>query len=231
MKLTGVTPRCTRLWKEGATALIGISPFNSYFSTERIKAIIEFCERDARPIALFIPDEVTRYTLQARGYAQDQAIRKTRRQVQYLRNKIARAAGDRCLRVLGCEELGANPSYMQYHATLRNMFENDPDFRQGCLDTTRWVLAASENEVVSEQAELRGVRYLLAELPLFFHAPDILGDEHVVFIYHQCPTFIASMYQEPGSGFVASGQGFGMLQISEGCSTGRVGRLVNSSTE
>ncbi|HET9679653.1 MAG TPA: tRNA-dependent cyclodipeptide synthase, partial [Gammaproteobacteria bacterium] len=111
MKLTGVTSRCTQLWNKGATALIGISPFNSYFSTERIKTIIKFCERDARPIVLFIPDDVTRYTLQARGYSPDQSIRKTRRQVQYLRNKISRASGNRELRILGCGALGYNPSY------------------------------------------------------------------------------------------------------------------------
>lgn len=214
MKLTGVTPRCTRLWNEGATALIGISPFNSYFCMERIQAIIEFCERDARPVALFIPNDVTRYTLQARGYTPNRAIRKTRRQVQYLRNKIARAAGDRDLRILGCEELAASPSYTKYHAMLCTRFETDADFRQGCLDTTRWVLAAGENELVNEQAALLGVRYLLAELPLFFHAPDILGDENVVFIYHQCPAFIASMYQGPGRDVVSPGQGFGVLQVT-----------------
>lgn len=214
MKLTGVTPMCTHLWKEGATALIGISPFNSYFSAERIQAIIEFCERDGRPVALFIPDDVTRFTLQARGYTPEQATRKTRRQVQYLRNKIARAADTRDLRILGCEALDANAAYAKHHARLSEMFETDAHFRQGCLDTTRWVLAVSENEVVSESAALLGVRYLLAELPLFFHAPEILGTEKVVFVYHQCPAFIASKYRVRD--LVSLGQGFGMLKILHG---------------
>ena len=213
MKLTGVTPMCIHLWKEGATALIGISPFNSYFSADRIQAILEFCERDERQVALFIPDDVTRYTLQARGYTSDQAIRKTRRQVQYLRNKIMRAAGTRDLKILGCEALGANAAYVKHHAGLSEMFETDAHFRQGCLDTTRWVLAAAENEVVSQSAALLGVRYLLAELPLFFHAPQILGDQAVVFVYHQCPAFIAAMYQDRA--LVSPEQGFGVLKMTD----------------
>lgn len=214
MKLEGVTGTCTRHWERGAAALIGISPFNSYFSAERISAILEFCERGERRIALFIPDDVTRFTLQARGYTPAQAIKKTRRQIQYLRNRITRAAGDRDLRIFGCAALEANPAYVRHHAALCQAFETDQDFRQGCLDTTRWVLAASENEQVSAQAALLGVRYLLAELPLFLHAPEILGEEAVVFIYHQCPDFIATMYRNPERARASPGQGFGVLQFS-----------------
>ena len=105
MKLEGVTGTCTRHWERGAAALIGISPFNSYFSAERIRSILEFCERDERPVALFIPDDVTRFTLQARGYTPAQAIRKTQRQTRYLYNKIERAAGDRDLKIFGCQSL------------------------------------------------------------------------------------------------------------------------------
>lgn len=212
MRFTGVTERCTRLYDEGATALIGISPFNSYFSEERISRIVQFCERDDRKIAIFIPDDVTRYTLQARGYSPGQATRKTRRQIQYLLNKIARAVGDRDLRVVGCEALESNPVYVKHHDALRQAFETDEDFRTGCLDTTRWVLAAAEGEVVTEQSALLGVRYLLAELPLFFHAPAILGDEAVVFIYHQCPAFIAARYQDSERMHKSQGQGFGVLR-------------------
>lgn len=215
MKLEGVTERCSRLWEQGAVALIGISPFNSYFSSERISEILRFCERNERSIALFIPDGVTRYTLQARGYSPKRAARKTRRQVQYLRNKIARAAGSRKLRIWGCEELRANTAYAKHHAALCRAFETDRDFRQGSLDTTRWVLAASEQENIGEPAALLGVRYLLAELPLFLHAPEILGEEAVVFVYHQCPIFITAMYRDPDQTYVSPGQGFGVLRLGD----------------
>lgn len=71
---------------------------------------------------------------------------------------------------------------------------------------------AAERDAVSEQAALLGVRYLLAELPLFFCAPKILGTEKAVFVYHQCPTFITLIYQDPERSFVSPGQGFGILQ-------------------
>jgi cyclo(L-tyrosyl-L-tyrosyl) synthase len=211
MNLLGVTGECDRLWSHGAMALIGISPFNSYFSLERIQAIVEFCARDERPVALFIPDDVTRFTLQARGYTAGDALRKTRRQIQYLRNKIDRAVDGRRVPVIGCAELESNSAYAQHHALFLQAFENDLPFREKCLDTTRWVLSAKEDEEVGMEAALLGVRYLLAELPLFFNAPVILGAREVVFVYHQCPDLIAGMYRQPTRPFVSPGQGFGVL--------------------
>jgi cyclo(L-tyrosyl-L-tyrosyl) synthase len=212
MQLHGVTDRCARLWAHGATALIGISPFNSYFSEDRIRDLIDFCAQGGRPVALFIPDDVTRFTLQARGYPPDEAVRKTRRQIQYLRNKIQRALGERAVPLMGCAELAANPQYTRRHEALIARFEADEAFRRSCLDTTRWVLSAREDEVVSPEAALLGVRYLLAELPLFFHAPEILQRPEVVFVYHQCPQLIARIYQAPEPGQVSPGQGFAVVR-------------------
>jgi cyclo(L-tyrosyl-L-tyrosyl) synthase len=215
MNLLGITGECDRLWSRGAMALIGISPFNSYFSEERIGAIVDFCARDGRPVALFIPDDVTRFTLQARGYTAGEAVRKTRRQIQYLRNKIGRAVGDPSVPVIGCAELETNVAYARHHAAFLDAFEADPVFRQSCLETTRWVLSAKEDEEVGMEAALLGVRYLLAELPLFFNAPAILGVPEVVFVYHQCPELIAGLYRQPTRPFVTPGQGFGVLRSGQ----------------
>lgn len=214
MQFTGVTHQCARLWARGATALVGISPFNSYFSTARIAAIVDFCARDGRAVAVFVPDDVTRFTLQARGYPAREAERKTRRQVQYLRNKIASAVGTRDVPIIGCAELVANPAYVTQHASIRHAFETDAAFRRKCLDTTRWVLSAGEDEPVTAEAALLGVQYLLAELPLFFHAPAVLGASHAVFVYHQCPDLVADVYRETTPLRITPGQGFGVLRFA-----------------
>jgi cyclo(L-tyrosyl-L-tyrosyl) synthase len=212
MELRGVTRECDRLWANGATALIGISPFNSYFSAERIRAIIEFCERGGRPVALFVPDDVTRYTLQARGYSEEEAVRKTRRQIRYLRNKIDQAIQTRGLPVFDCRTLESNSAYRERLAATLGRFKDDDPFRRACLETTRWVLSAKEDEPVAPEAAMLGVNYLLAELPLFFNSPDILGESQVVFIYHQCPSMVVGAYEDRARSRISPGQGFGVLR-------------------
>lgn len=208
MQAQGITASCSSLWERGATALIGISPFNSYFDEDRIKRLLEFCGRGGRDTVLFIPDEVTRHTLEARGYPPERAAKKMRRQVQYLRNKIIKAANGSPPPILGCAELSAVPEYVRNHAQLERRFETDASFRHGCLSTTRWVLAASPGEEVCERAALLGVRYLLAELPMFLHAPEILGRREVAFVYHQCPEFIRDLFDGRYAESVSAGQGF-----------------------
>lgn len=215
MEFEGVTPACGECWERGATALVGISPFNSYFSVERIRAILEFCALGGREVVLFVPDDVTRFTLQAKGYSPERAIHKTRRQVQYLHNKIRRASQGREVEVIGCEALASNPVYMKHRALLNEAFRTEAGFRCGCLETTRWVLGAREQEIVTEEASALGVRYLLEELPLFMHAPEILGRPSVVFVYHQCPDFIASLYRDESPMKVSEGQGFGIVRDSD----------------
>lgn len=213
MEFRGVTGRCSRLWREGATALIGISPFNSYFSEKRIVELVRHCGKAGRPVVIFVPDDVTRYTLQARGYSKSQAARKTRRQVNYLRNKIRRATAGTDVTVYGCAELDELPAYRRIHDEFCELFGVNSTFRRGCLQTTRWVLQAAADDPVSDIAALLGARYFLAELPLFVRATDILGIDKVVFIYHQCPDFVASLYQDPERRGLSAGQGFGILSF------------------
>jgi cyclo(L-tyrosyl-L-tyrosyl) synthase len=214
MQVQGVTASCSRLWERGATALIGISPFNSYFDEERLRRLMAFCRDGGREILLFVPDEVTRYTLEAQGYPPERATKKMRRQVQYLRNKITRAANGEPPPVLGCAELARRPAYLRRHGELLQRFESDAAFRRGCLDTTRWVLASSPEDDVDERAMHLGVRYLLAELPMFLHAPEIVGHDAVAFVYRQCPAFVRSLYRGEHGGLRAAGQGF--VEIADG---------------
>lgn len=213
MRAQGITAACSSLWDGGATALIGISPFNSYFDEDRIRRLIGFCREGGREVHLFVPDEVTRYTLEAKGYTVARAAQKTRRQVSYLRNKIARATDGAPASLWGCAELARIPNYRRHHARLEQRFEIDADFRRGCLDTTRWVLAAAPGATVEERAALLGVRYLLAELPLFLNACEVLDRPSVAFVYPQCPEFVADLYRARRGDDVAAGQAF--VEIAE----------------
>src|ERR1700688_333964 len=79
------------IYKQRSHVLIGVSPFNSYFSEKNITTIIQWAKRNFKLVNIFIPDDMSIYTLKAIGYSQEKAEFKTRRQDIYLKNKVFRA--------------------------------------------------------------------------------------------------------------------------------------------
>lgn len=210
--------RCRAPLASRANACFGISPFNSYFTTERLTDLARWGLREFAGVHFFVPDAPAAYTLEALGYSPDRAVHKARRQGQYLRNKIRRALIDLGLRdpdrlVLGWSELEGNWRYLRLHAQAQRLFERDPGFRAACLDASRWVLDKRLPPGSSPTPEqLHGAaRYFLAELPLFADTADIVGTASSVFCYHQCIPFLHRFYRGELAWKPAVGQGFAVL--------------------
>lgn len=199
-------------------ACFGISPFNSYFTTQRIIDLARWGFDEFDAAHFFVPDLPAAYTLEALGYPPQRAAHKARRQGQYVRNKIARALTEVGVHepqrlILGSSELDSNPRYRQLLDEAQRLFDLDPDFRAECLEASRWVL---ENRLPAGSSatddQLRSaVRYLLAELPLFTDTGAIVGAESLVFCYHQGIGFLQRLYRGELTWKPAEGQGFGVL--------------------
>lgn len=86
-----VSRTCASIYEAKDHAVIGVSPFNSYFSEERLTKLFTWAHRTFRAFHIFVPDEATRYTLEAVGYSEGRARRKARRQTSCLLNKVDRA--------------------------------------------------------------------------------------------------------------------------------------------
>lgn len=212
-----LTERCARVLERRAHAVLGISPFNSYFSEVRIRTLCAWALSNFEAVHLFVPDIPSAWTLEALGYKPDKARRKARRQASWLRNKILRAlaaAGvpeERGARmILDWAALDGYPRYRQSLRRCERLFHDQPSFRRACLDTARWVL---EGRIAAAQlpdsAVEHAARYFLAELPLFIESTVILGQPASVFCYHQVPTFLRRLYSgeqvisvQPNQGFV-----------------------------
>ena len=221
-----LTDSCARLWSARAHACLGISPFNGHFTAERIHALARWALAAFEEVHFFVPDVPAAYTLEALGYPPERAAWKARRQGQYLRNKITRAlanldVADPGSRILGWQELCANPAYAELHAQVQHRFATDPSFAVACLDASNWVL---ERHLPAGQApspdQLRcAVRYFLAELPLFLDTPRIAAVDSSLFCYHQAPDVLLALYQQRLALHPAPTQGF--LRLSPERMTGR----------
>lgn len=86
--------RCKQILTRRAHACFGVSPFNSYFTTERVTELAKWGLSEFDAVHFFVPDAPAAYTLEALGYPPERAAHKARRQGQYVRNKIRRALAD-----------------------------------------------------------------------------------------------------------------------------------------
>lgn len=210
--------RCRAPLARRTHACFGISPFSSYFTTERITDLARWGFAEFDGAHFFVPDLPAAYTLEALGYPQARAAHKARRQGQYVRNKIIRAltevgVGEPEGLVLGWSELDSNSRYRHLLEQAQCQFDSDPEFRAECLDASRWVLENRLPAGISATTDqLRSaVRYLLAELPLFTDTGGIVGVASSAFCYHQDVAFLRRLYGGELTWRPVEGQGFGVV--------------------
>ncbi|MER5918498.1 tRNA-dependent cyclodipeptide synthase, partial [Streptomyces sp. NPDC001982] len=101
MTATPLSGRCADAVARAEHACFGISPFNSYFSTARVRELAAWGLARFERVDFFVPDAPSAFTLEALGYTPEKAAWKARRQGQYIRNKIVTA-----LKSLGVSDAG-----------------------------------------------------------------------------------------------------------------------------
>lgn len=218
MAVTPLSSRCAEAVERAEHACFGISPFNSYFSTARIRELAAWGLERFERMDFFVPDTPSAFTFEALGYAPEKAAWKARRQGQYTRNKIVTALGSLGVagaekRVLGWAELESNAAFNELHASGLQRYDEEPDFREACREATGWVLAGKlpAGQTPDEEQVERAVRYFLAELPLFIDTPSIVAAGASVFCYHQPPDVLRRLYGGELSWRPATGQGFAVV--------------------
>lgn len=218
MAVTPLSGRCAEVVARAEHACFGISPFNSYFSTARIRELAAWGLERFDRVDFFVPDAPSAYTFEALGYAPEKAAWKARRQGQYTRNKIATALGslgvaDAGARVLGWAELEGNQAFGRLHEQGLERYAEDAGFRDACREATSWVLDGKlpAGQAPDDTQVERAVRYFLAELPLFVDTPAIVGAEASVFCYHQPPDVLRRLYAGELAWRPAPGQGFAVV--------------------
>jgi len=67
MDINALTENCAKNFKRREHGCFGISPFNSYFSEDRIRELARWGTREFKSIHFFVPDVPSVYTLEAQG--------------------------------------------------------------------------------------------------------------------------------------------------------------------
>ncbi|MFF3290117.1 tRNA-dependent cyclodipeptide synthase [Streptomyces sp. NPDC003023] len=226
-KIEPLTENCRAVMTGAPHVCIGVSPFNSYFSTHRLTALAQWALSEFVDCHFFIPDSAAAYTMEALGYPPERARHKARRQGAYVHNKVRTAlqglgVEDPDSRILGMDRLQRTPRYTELLSKAQALYVRDEDFRIACLGASHWVLDRKlppGAEPTPEQLEL-AVRYFLAELPLFTDTAGIVGSSTPgsLFVYHHRVAFLERFYRRELGWTPAPGQGF--LVVSDEPGTG-----------
>lgn len=201
--------------------LLGISPFNSYFSEDMITIWIRWAQRNFASFTIFIPDTLPIFTFLSLDYDEPRAKTKARRQAAYLKNKIFRALAklgftDKEAQnlIVDMAKLEGNEVYMALKAQGLEVYHRDGLFQSECDKCTNWVLSGHDARSWSLKNTSIAVQYVLAELPLFMNTPAILNKPSSLFAYHQTPDFIRYLYTKHSKNkLVADNQGFVALSV------------------
>lgn len=215
LNIDPLTGECATVWQDAQDVCIGVSPFNSYFSAERLLSLASWGLNNFRSCHFFIPDETAAYTLEAMGYAPNRARQKAWRQGRYVVNKVHHALAtleveDPQSLILDMGRLHANAHYHELLNQVQTLFDNDRDFQEACVEASNWVLdrRLPDGAQATDEQLRSAVRYLLAELPLFAGSAQIVGQPSSMFVYHQRVTFLESFFKRELSWEPNPGQGF-----------------------
>ncbi len=217
MRVNPITESCWKNFEQRTHVCFGISPFNSYFTEQRIQELAQWGREEFSSMHFFVPDVPSAYTLEALGYDTEKAAWKARRQCQYLHNKIQRALGnlgyslrDASGMVLNWANLSANPRFNALYEEVKALFETDQKFQGACIEASRWILEkrVPDEDALTPEALRSAARYLLAEIPLFLDSAGIVGQSASVFCYHQTVSFIENLFHGSLAIRVNEKQGF-----------------------
>ncbi|MGI5200489.1 tRNA-dependent cyclodipeptide synthase [Spirillospora sp. CA-108201] len=195
-------PACRRLLDQGEHILIGVSPENSYFSRERIIALVKWAQRHFDEIDIVYVDQHIDTMYVASGYTPQKAsaratrtIRDTRRRV---RQAVEKSGGpDPRVRVRALSECVDLPGYQDTRMRIEERLGSDGGLQKACEEHVRYILRSRCDGASPEAEEAKlqaGLAYLYAEMPVLFNSPEILGVSSSVFCYHSIMPVLRHLY-------------------------------------
>jgi cyclo(L-tyrosyl-L-tyrosyl) synthase len=200
-------------------AVFGISPFNSYFSEKVITDLLYWGLGYFKSINIFLPDTLPIYNFLQLGYSYEKAVYKSKRQANYLKNKINKILSKLNYTKVDMEILLIDMKYLEnnnHYNKLKNhcydVYQNNLYFQDKCLMYINWVFESYKLSNDNKNYQI-AVNYFLKELPIFLDTSSILNVSSSTFIYHQTPEIISELFNNKLILSPNQNQGFVQLEF------------------
>ncbi|MEU7278831.1 tRNA-dependent cyclodipeptide synthase [Streptomyces sp. NPDC045431] len=216
------TAHCQVICAEGAHAVIGVSPGNSYFSAQRVIDLARWGMAHFEQVDFVYTDMHVAEMYEASGYTAEDARRKAVKNLRGVRAKVTNAVATVDpdgiqLRAHPMSAFLDNPAYREIRDHLQDRLDTDPDFRKTCDALVDTFLSSKvlDGKAPTERQREVCVEYVCAEAPLFLDTPAILGVPSSLNCYHQLLPMAELLYSR-GSGLRASrNQGHAIVTPAE----------------
>ncbi|MGC0371505.1 MAG: hypothetical protein DGJ47_000194 [Rickettsiaceae bacterium] len=190
-------------------ALVAISPFNSYFSAEKILEIYKWVSRHYKDFAVFLPDKISKYNLEAIGYDDSKINQKVRKHDNHLLNRVndclkqfyQQSPDQKEIAIYSLSLLNQNNNYKALLARYLDLFHSNRNFQKKCLSITEWIISRNNGKSGIEMDEFQqsiakytAVQYLLHELPAMINSASVLAKPSCDFIYHSVSDPLKDLY-------------------------------------
>jgi cyclo(L-tyrosyl-L-tyrosyl) synthase len=214
-----ISPMCEKILKEREHVLIGISPFNSYYSEENIEKLVIWGHTRFKNFHVFVPDTLPYSNFLAIGYPHNKALTKTKRQARYLLNKVNRVllkltsstiTDDKIITI---SKVSQNMAYCGLYNACLEKYTHDMDFKKTCQAASSMLLKSYTSNVTEQMLDVAS-KYLLGELPFYIDTPGILGVKTSLFVYHESIDFFVNLYANRRQYFVVDIQGHLVLKMN-----------------
>jgi len=226
--IKGHSQACNNLIMRKEHVLVGISPFNSRFSTHYVSRLLVWAHAYFSDVDVLIPDEkYTALLLIASGIPQIKAERKARKELNRHRKRIEQnlktlGTSANFTRIIDFSDYQSNPIYKELMGSAIESYKNNEAFRTACekmsLQAIRGRLAATVNThdslQVSETQVNMAVPYIFAEIPFYVDTPRILGKQSSILAYHRPWPIGDVMFSENMSLKINPQQGHGIIQTN-----------------
>lgn len=189
-------------------AMIAVSPFNSYFSSDKIFEICEWVNNYYKDFAIFFPDKISKYNLDAMGFDESKIHQKVNKQDNHTQNRINNALNrfyekypdKNKIEIHTISSLKENNLYQDLYSNYLSMFYNNKDFRTSCQGMVQSYLEnnfKNKNIDISDFQKNTAVytasQYLLFELPVMINMADIIKVKSCDYVYHDVSLFLKQL--------------------------------------
>ncbi|MEU7320320.1 tRNA-dependent cyclodipeptide synthase [Streptomyces griseoviridis] len=190
-QVEGLDLRSPRLAERYGTLVLGLSPFNSFYSTQTVSDLCESAAASFSDVHVVLPgapESALRYI--SAGKAPRQAVQRSKRVIHNMRNVARRTLADCGMpdtdsRVHVMTRFASHPRYQRSRARVESAYRTQPPMREAVHAMTRTALATSlDSEPTQAQIETNA-RYIFAEAPLLLDAAGLLARPSTLFVYHR----------------------------------------------
>lgn len=195
-----LSPRSKEIFEQANTCIIGVSPFNGYYTRETITQLLTWSKGQFKRTLIFYPKALSHFTLQAAGYTQKDAIKKESAQDKYLYNKITDAVMSAGLSerkiIITPNDFINNDTYLKKLAVLYKLYYSDAAFMEICNKASTEAISTvfnRRNHTSTKGSVALAAKYILAELPFLLNGNELLSTNTSLFIYHRIPDFMTRL--------------------------------------